>query len=259
VFANFNHSCALTCNLYPANGHLFLWGESLSPPLRRGVKQVELDLQPGDQAVKVDFCRKSAILCTKGGYVYTWGDNTYGELGLPQVRRADVPQCVPNLTEIIDIAAGARHALVLSSQGVIYAFGDNSEGQCARDDSIQRGIGTVTARNLMGTETLQTKFIFASESQSAMVSTAGDLLLWGDNSQGRLGDSQNSLSRPTLVDEFISKKVCAVGLGHQFTVILTGPTGAAMALKKRNAIRLSRSVEPHRRSFPSNVRLGEQL
>ena len=31
----------------------------------------------------------------------------------------------------MDIAAGARHSLVLTASGSLYAFGDNAEEQCA--------------------------------------------------------------------------------------------------------------------------------
>mmetsp|Transcript_6937 Transcript_6937/g.12618 ORF Transcript_6937/g.12618 Transcript_6937/m.12618 type:complete len:430 (+) Transcript_6937:3155-4444(+) len=254
VFANFNHSAAVT-----SKGKLYTWGEALFPPVRSGIMKVELPLETDDAIIKVDFCRKSASSVTKFGHVFTWGDNTYGELGLPKVRKAETPIKVPNLSGIIDIAAGARHVIALDFEGVIYAFGDNSEGQCANEDTVKRGFTTVIAKSLMGTENLQAKYVFASESQSALVSTSGEFLVWGDNSQGKLGSVQTSITRPTLVESFINKKLSAVGLGQQFAVVVTGPTGAALQLKKKNQIKPVKSVEAHRRSFPSNVRLGEKL
>ena len=35
-----------------------------------------------------------------------------------------------NLSKISKIAVGARHSLVLLKDGDLYAFGDNSDGQC---------------------------------------------------------------------------------------------------------------------------------
>ena len=36
----------------------------------------------------------------------------------------------PNMAKISKIAVGARHSLVLLKDGNLYAFGDNSDGQC---------------------------------------------------------------------------------------------------------------------------------
>lgn len=57
------------------------------------------------------------VLLTNEGMVYVWGDNTYGELGLTnQVKMQPNPTILTDqrFGKIIDIAAGARHTLILT-------------------------------------------------------------------------------------------------------------------------------------------------
>lgn len=77
-----------------------------------------------------------ALISTINGNVYSVGDNTYGELGFSrEITYKQNPSIIPffrNL-KVIDLAAGARHSLILEENGKIYAFGDNCEFQCGID------------------------------------------------------------------------------------------------------------------------------
>jgi alpha-tubulin suppressor-like RCC1 family protein len=64
--------------------------------------------------------------------LYAIGDNTFGELGVDGVSASD--NKLLKVSEFDDaiykIATGARHSLILLKNGELYAFGDNSDGQC---------------------------------------------------------------------------------------------------------------------------------
>lgn len=69
------------------------------------------------------------------GSLYAVGDNTYGEIGIEDSINTDKVKEVKyfeekNLSKISKIAVGSRHSLVLLKDGDLYAFGDNSDGQC---------------------------------------------------------------------------------------------------------------------------------
>lgn len=74
------------------------------------------------------------IIIIANGGVYAFGDNTYGELGIEGVLSLEKPTKVTFFDSIKEkvkkICVGARHSLVLLENGVVYAFGDNSESQC---------------------------------------------------------------------------------------------------------------------------------
>ena len=81
------------------------------------------------------------------GYVWSWGDNEQGELGVGEgIADSNVPMRVlrggqtpadpnnpdPNLARIVDISAGrsGEHSLAVDANGFVYSWGRNQEGQC---------------------------------------------------------------------------------------------------------------------------------
>jgi RCC1 and BTB domain-containing protein len=64
--------------------------------------------------------------------VYAIGDNTFGELGLQNEMQVEkfTKLSLKLKANIKKIAVGARHTLILLDNNELYAFGDNSEGQC---------------------------------------------------------------------------------------------------------------------------------
>ncbi len=65
------------------------------------------------------------------------GDNTYGELGIADISSANNFKKVDfNFKNPIKkLTTGARHSMVLLTNGDVYAFGDNSEGQCTGNNT----------------------------------------------------------------------------------------------------------------------------
>jgi len=169
--------------------------------------------------------------------VYTWGVNTYGELGQGPVKRVTLPQKLEQTRKILDVAAGARHTLMVDTYGSIFSFGDNSQGQCGFDQSRSDVPVEVVTRGYFGGSDCKCRFIYCGETHSALVTSEGEVFAWGDNSALKLGiPVQNDMYAPTLVDAVIGKAVEAVGLGGFFSVIITGPSEKAMI--KSNANRL---------------------
>jgi len=62
--------------------------------------------------------------------VWTWGWNIYSQLGIdPTVGERATPDQVDGLMDVIEIAAGRTHNLVLKSNGNVWSWGANSRGQ----------------------------------------------------------------------------------------------------------------------------------
>ena len=68
------------------------------------------------------------------GTMLAWGRDSIGQLGdkvaLEQKPR---PVAVNGLTNIIVVAAGQNHSLALKSNGTVYAWGDDADGQLGDD------------------------------------------------------------------------------------------------------------------------------
>ena len=69
--------------------------------------------------------------------VYSFGQNSYGELGHGHTEERRVPVHVEFCQgkNIVCIAAGNEHTVLLSDTGVVYAAGYNDSGQCGTGNS----------------------------------------------------------------------------------------------------------------------------
>jgi alpha-tubulin suppressor-like RCC1 family protein len=160
--------------------------------------QVSLPSAAG-QPVALAAGAQHSLVLTANGVVLAFGANDFGQLG----REANVESESANPTPIEvtlpagagaarEIAAGGAHSLVLSASGTLYAFGENDAGQLG--SAANAGEATANARPLAiglpgGSAPLA---IAAGESESAVVTTSGQLFAFGSNLDGQLGSATNS-------------------------------------------------------------------
>ena len=135
----------------------------------------------------------SVAFCTDGT-VYAWGRNDMSQLGdnnAPNAQNRPVPvnsTTALNTRQVVAIASGANHTLVLCSDGALVTWGDNTEGQ--------HGNGGMTASftpvqvNIGGTVLFgkTVKRIAAGGFHNLVLCTDGTLAAWGKGSQGQIGD-----------------------------------------------------------------------
>lgn len=69
------------------------------------------------------------LLLSLTGQVYVSGTNKYGQLGLGQTNIQYEWTIIPNLNNVIKIAAGNYHSLFLTADEKVYACGRNDKGQ----------------------------------------------------------------------------------------------------------------------------------
>jgi alpha-tubulin suppressor-like RCC1 family protein len=66
----------------------------------------------------------------KNGTVWAWGLNKDGQLGTGKTSEVELkPVKVQGLTDVVQVAAGARHSLALRRDGTVWAWGNNDRGQ----------------------------------------------------------------------------------------------------------------------------------
>ena len=90
------------------------------------------------------FCGADfSFALTRGGVVWAWGDNEYGQLGLGQLcKKVAAPQVVAALrhTSVTQIAAGHAHTLFVIDRGTVFSCGLNANGQLGREVEPTGGV-----------------------------------------------------------------------------------------------------------------------
>ena len=95
------------------------------------VKPRSLKLLHGQMVTQV-VCGAHHTLCvTATSLVFAWGDNSYGQLGVGDVRNRKSPALVNGLwaLPVRQLAAGVNHSAALTSNGFLFTWGDGRRGQ----------------------------------------------------------------------------------------------------------------------------------
>ena len=83
---------------------------------------------------------KHAVALTATGAVWTWGDNTYGQIGngTTSTTGVNVPYQVPGLSNVIAVSGGDRYTAALKQDGTVWTWGWNGFGQLGDETNIDR-------------------------------------------------------------------------------------------------------------------------
>ena len=122
------------------------------------------------------------ISLREDGKVFTWGDNTYGQLGNGTVTTSDEPVEVtfPEGTIITQIAAGENHNVALDSNGNVWTWGRNNNYQIGNTRENQYTPYKVS--NLP-----KVIKIAAGNNNTMVITENNELYAWGLNAYGDLG------------------------------------------------------------------------
>jgi hypothetical protein len=84
---------------------------------------------------------RHSVAIDAAGKVWSWGDNSSGQLGLGHTRPVSQAQRVANLPhKAVAVAAGMQHSVVQLSDGSIWAWGANNQGQLGNGGADAFGV-----------------------------------------------------------------------------------------------------------------------
>ncbi|XP_059611056.1 uncharacterized protein LOC132257957 [Phlebotomus argentipes] len=83
---------------------------------------------------KISCGHEHALLLTKNGDVYSWGNGLRGQLGHGSLENHTKPELIEALSgiKILDISAGGWHSAAVSAFGDLYTWGWNVSGQLGK-------------------------------------------------------------------------------------------------------------------------------
>jgi len=142
-----------------------------------------------------------AVALKTDGTLWAWGQNVNGQLGI-NVSGPTSVKCTPVTTFLggsdwKSIAAGGFHTVALKTDGTLWTWGTNLDGQLGDNTTVFRSTPVTTF--LGGTNW---KSIAAGGLYTTTLKTDGTLWSWGSNAFGQLGDN-TATNRLTPVTTFL--------------------------------------------------------
>ena len=160
--------------------------------------------------------------------LYSWGGNFLGQLGDGTTNSRTLPGTVDKSgvlagKQITAIAGGQLHTLALSSQGKVYAWGANFNGQLGTGTTTSSNSAVVT--DMTGALAGKTvAAISAANSQSFALTTEGRVYAWGYGGSGQLGTGAFSGSTtPIEIDMsgvLAGKTITQISAGANHAVVI---------------------------------------
>ncbi|XP_065334917.1 RCC1 and BTB domain-containing protein 1-like [Cloeon dipterum] len=171
-----------------------------------------------------DKCSIFAI--SSSGAVFSWGNNEDGQLGLGTTEYTKIPtKIMGKLAQkmVVQVACGGNHTLVLTSEGQVYAFGQNVDEQLGlgsrtgrANESVPRLVGGFPDGEIV-------TWIACHAASSFALLHSGGLCGWGScwNSRSGLGPSMNNQASPVKLTTLDNVVITRIVSGAYFTLALT--------------------------------------
>jgi alpha-tubulin suppressor-like RCC1 family protein len=186
-------ACALT-----VDSTVQCWGDNTDGSLGNGGRVPEVPI-PGTvvgltSPAAIAAGGASACALSAGGGVDCWGDNTFGQLGngnmtIPSVA---IPVAVTGLTSgVTAVSVGADSACALTVGGGVQCWGRNSLGELG--DGVP--VGSVSAVPVpIASLSSGVSALSVGGSTACAITAAGDVMCWGDNTSGQVGNGSTNYS-----------------------------------------------------------------
>ncbi|TKR27319.1 cell wall anchor protein [Cellulomonas hominis] len=212
-----------------ADGVVYAWGSNSSGQLGDGTTAPSpvpkpVSLPPGTEITALAAGYYHVVAMSSDGGVYAWGYNSSGQLGDGTTTTSSVPVVtqVPSGVTYTELFAAGYRSSALGSDGNVYSWGDNREGQIG-DGTVSNATTPVAARFPDGVtaDVLSVGYNF-----SVATGSDGMVYAWGSNGRGQLGDGTRiGASLPVAVQTPAGVTFSAMSSGENHTVA-TGSDGS---------------------------------
>jgi len=205
------------------SGTVMAWGDNGTGQLGNGTNSNENTPVPvtglsGVSAISAGGTFSLALL--SDGTVMAWGDNSEGELGDDSdVSYSNTPVQVTGLIGVTAISAGVNHAIALLSDGTVMTWGDNTFGELGDGTSGSFSNAPVTVNSLSGATA-----VAAGNGFSEALVSGGEVVAWGNNASGQLGDGSTSGSDSPVPVVGLSS-ITSIAAGGAFSLAVDNAGG----------------------------------
>lgn len=174
----------------------------------------------------LDIGKNHFVVLKSDGSVWSWGNDTYGQLGYSLVSSGFVttPRAVRledgrRLDKIKSIAAGGDHTIALDDEDYVWTWGRNSNGQLGYDTTMLPN--NDPKRVEVDGAYLKAVAVAAGEFHSLVVSTTGEVYAFGSGKFGQNGTTVDIIE-PQLVSGLSNIVAVAAGANHSVALSAQG-------------------------------------
>ena len=150
-------------------------------------------LQVGEEIAKIAAGNNHSGAVSSLGNIYTFGLNTYGQLGNGNTTNQSLPVNITNQfaletnEEIIDIFMGVHFSSCITNQQNIFTWGLNDVNQLGDESFINRTTPIDISNLFDFNETNEITCVALGNGYISVVDEMGEMYLWGDNYLGQIG------------------------------------------------------------------------
>ncbi|MDW8246221.1 MAG: hypothetical protein RMJ84_06565 [Sandaracinaceae bacterium] len=223
-----------TCALLRGSGEVRCWGDNeygqLGNGMMGGSRSSPVTVyhagstSPLNNVSAITTGEAHTCALLSSGEVRCWGRNNHGQLGNRTTTNSSDPVATvrleegreQNLTSVRTIAAGWNHTCaVVGSDAQVFCWGDNSHGQLGSGMSGGNST-TAVSTGLRGAQAIAAGGMHTC----ALLMGSGEVLCWGANWNGQLGDGTMT-NRSTPVPVRGLSGVTAIALGSYHSCAIT--------------------------------------
>lgn len=185
ITVGMNHMAAIT-----VDRQLWLWGDNTYGQLGQNTvinRSSPVQTVSGGYTWLSAECSQNATHAIKtDGTLWTWGDNSAGQLGQNDIINRSSPVQVGTGTDWIKVYPGDYFALMTKTNGTIWAVGNDAYGQFGRGVT-----GALSSPVQILTDVIGWRDIACGTNHVAFIKSDKSLWVMGDNTYGQLGRGTN--------------------------------------------------------------------
>ena len=217
ISSGYEHCIGLT-----ATGECYGWGKNNYGQLGIGtIKDTSTPTLIEDLTdkvvVRVSCGSYHSMALTNDGDLFSWGHNTFAQLGDRTYNSRERPTQVLVNEPIATISSGINHSTALSRTGFVYVWGVNESGQLGRERErdIRKGREKAMSNRpkfIPGFENTLFKKAICGPNHTLLLSAEGIVYAFGDNTNGQIGNGLNTTQStpfPVIIGNYKFKNIAA--------------------------------------------------
>lgn len=185
-----------------ADGTLWGWGLNTNGQLGDGTTTFHrsmVQVGAGTTWSRVSCGTSHTVAVRTDGTLWAWGLNSSGQVGDSSTTQRSSPVQVGTLAQLgvtktwVNAVAGANHTVAVASDGTLWAWGSNSNGQVGQGSTTTTTYSTPVQIGALTTWSTAAQALSGGSDYTFAIKTDGTLWAWGLNSSGQLGDGTITL------------------------------------------------------------------